>query len=112
MSMPYSALRWPAKYDLDHSFASCSHARRICNRNRGGRTMGERKNPATPERSTTRRQMIASITIAFGTLAVSKIWAESPRQTMKETPGSAANRTRTSLHEDIDMKAGAQRIYE
>ena len=74
--------------------------------------MGERKNPATPERSTTRRQMIASITIAFGTLAVSKIWAESPRQTMKETPGSAANRTRTSLHEDIDMKAGAQRIYE
>jgi activator of HSP90 ATPase len=74
--------------------------------------MGERKNPATPERSTTRRQMIASITIAFGSLAVSKIWAESPRQTMKETPGSAANRTRTSLHEDIDMKAGAQRIYE
>ncbi len=31
---------------------------------------------------------------------------------MKEIPATAGNKTRTSLHEDIDIKAGPQRIYE
>jgi activator of HSP90 ATPase len=31
---------------------------------------------------------------------------------MKESPGTAANKARTSLHEDIDLKATPQRIYE
>jgi activator of HSP90 ATPase len=31
---------------------------------------------------------------------------------MKETPGTDANRTRTSLHQEVDLPASPKRVYE
>jgi activator of HSP90 ATPase len=62
----------------------------------------------------TRRQMIAGVAVAFGALAAStNIWAQAPQQqTIKEAPSTAANQARTSLHQEIELKASPQRIYE
>jgi activator of HSP90 ATPase len=61
----------------------------------------------------TRRQVATRIAMLLcGLAAGSRAIAEAPQQTMKEIPATAANKTRTSLHEDIDMKPGPQRIYE
>jgi activator of HSP90 ATPase len=62
---------------------------------------------------TTRRQVVTRIGMAFCSLtSVSNAFGKAPMQTMQERPASAANRTRTSLHEDIDINFGPQRIYE
>jgi activator of HSP90 ATPase len=64
---------------------------------------------ATP----TRRQVISGIGIAFGSMAAgSKAWGKTQQATMKETPSTAANQTRTSLHQDVDLEASPQRVYD
>jgi activator of HSP90 ATPase len=66
-----------------------------------------------PNQMWNRRQMITSVAIAFGSLAAdSKVWGEAQQPTMKETPGTTANQTRTSLHYEENFKVGPQRIYE
>jgi activator of HSP90 ATPase len=58
----------------------------------------------------TRRQAIAMV---FCGLALGyRSLAENPLQTMQEVPANPANKTRTSLHEDIELKSTPQRIYE
>jgi activator of HSP90 ATPase len=75
--------------------------------------LSERNNPAALANTATRRQVIASAAIAFGGLAVgSHVWGQTQQQAMKETPSTAANQTRTSLHQEIKFKATPQRIYE
>lgn len=74
--------------------------------------MSERKHPTTLA-NTSRRQVIASVAMAFGGLVVSsKIGGQTQQEAMKETPRTSANQTRTSLHQEIDFKASPQRIYE
>jgi activator of HSP90 ATPase len=74
--------------------------------------ISERKNPATPASTSTRRQMIAGVAIAFGSLAAgSEVWSK-PLQDMKETPSTPAHQRLTSLHQEVDFKASPQRIYE
>jgi activator of HSP90 ATPase len=90
----------PAKYDLEHNLAACSHA-----------LTHEYEEDAMNQ--PTRRQMASGIALAFCSLATA--WttlAEAPQQTMQEKPATAANRARTSLHEEIELKAAPQRIYE
>lgn len=71
--------------------------------------MNVKRNPDTSVPSTTRRQMIGRIAIALGGVAAgSKVWAQ---QAVQEKPGSAANQTRTSLHQEVDITAAPQRIY-
>jgi activator of HSP90 ATPase len=62
----------------------------------------------------TRRQIIAGVAVAFGALAAStSLWAQAQQQqTIKEAPSTAANQARTSLHQEIELKASPQRIYE
>jgi len=73
--------------------------------------MSERRNPAV--HTPTRRQMIGWTAVALGSVAAgSEVWARARQQTAKETTGSAANRTRTSLHQEITFKGSPQRIYE
>jgi activator of HSP90 ATPase len=61
----------------------------------------------------TRRQMASGIVLAFCNLATASAGlAEAPQQAMQEQPTTAANRARTSLHEEIELKSGPQRIYE
>lgn len=75
--------------------------------------MSERTSLSMQPRATTRRQMIAGAAVAFGSLAAGHhLWGETQQQAMKETPGTAANAKRTSLHLEFDYKASPQRIYE
>ena len=63
--------------------------------------------------TTTRRQVIAGIVVALGGLvARPEVWGAAGQQATKEMPVTAANKTRTSLHQEIDLKASPQRIYE
>ena len=58
----------------------------------------------------TRRQVIAGIAIACCSPIVdSSLWGEAQATTVKQSPD---NKTRTALHQEIDLKASPQRIYE
>jgi activator of HSP90 ATPase len=72
--------------------------------------MNEGTNPHGLAHRPTRRQAIAMV--SCGLAAGYQALAENPQQTMEEKPASAANKTRTSLHEDIELKSSPQRIYE
>jgi len=75
--------------------------------------MSDREKRTEPANTSTRRQMIVGLGIAFGGLAAgSELWAITPTQAMKAAPGAAANQTRTSLHQEVAFKATPQRIYE
>jgi len=76
--------------------------------------MKERTDPATSTQTPTRRRIIVEIVIACcSRIAGSSLWGETQQKTlMNEKPGNADNRTRTALHQEIDLKATPQRIYE
>jgi activator of HSP90 ATPase len=76
--------------------------------------MSEKRNLAAAGQTATRRQLIAGMAVAFGTLAAGhEAWGKIPQQPeMKEKPGTPANQSRTFLHQEINFKAGPQRIYE
>jgi activator of HSP90 ATPase len=65
--------------------------------------------------ASTRRQMIAGVAAAAlsGLAASRDVWARGlQQQNPKEAPSTAANQARTSLHQEIELKAPPQRIYE
>jgi len=63
--------------------------------------------------ASTRRQMIAGAAMAIGSLAAgTRVFRQAQQQSMKETPGTAANEKRTSIHVEADYKVGPARIYE
>jgi activator of HSP90 ATPase len=69
-------------------------------------------NPAMPVDLQSRRKLVAGIVIGLGALtAHSKAWARQ-QPPAKETTGTAANSSATSLHYQADFKPGPQRIYE
>jgi activator of HSP90 ATPase len=75
--------------------------------------MNQRKNPFALANAPTRRRMIAGLGIAFGGLAAgSEVWGKAQQQATKEAGSSAANQTRTSLHQEVAFTASPQRIYE
>jgi activator of HSP90 ATPase len=77
--------------------------------------MNERSIPPKSHAASTRRQMIAGIgAVALGGLAASRdVWARvQQQQNPKEAPSTPANQARTSLHQEIELKASPQRIYE
>ena len=75
--------------------------------------MIEKQQPFTLAKTPTRREMIAGAAIAFGGLAMgSGVCAKTQQPPMKQTPSNSANQTRTSLHQEVDLKAPAQRIYD
>jgi hypothetical protein len=74
--------------------------------------MSDRKNPPAVADAVTRRHVIASIAITFGSLVVGSRALGGTQPATKETPSTATNQTRTSLHYEVDFKASPQRIYE
>jgi len=71
------------------------------------------KNTCAVGRATSRRQLIANAAIVLGSMATaSQVWSKPQHPAMKETPSTAANQTRTSLHQEIELKAAPQRVYE
>lgn len=75
--------------------------------------MSERQNLVSLAISSTRRQVITGLGITLGSLAAgSSILAHAQQKpAMKEIPSTDANRLRTSLHQEIDLKASPERIY-
>ena len=59
-----------------------------------------------------RRQAIAGIMIAFGSMAVaSRSMGDAP-EAMVEAPATKENQARTSIHQEVAFEASPQRIYE
>ena len=71
----------------------------------------DRMNTQSWASAPTRRQMIASGAVALAGLAVGSARAQA-QQAMPETKTADADKTRTSLHQEIDFKATPHRIYE
>jgi activator of HSP90 ATPase len=59
----------------------------------------------------TRRGAIASIAAAFGALAAGR-HTQGQQPEVKPAPSTGANEKRTSLHQEIDLNATPQRIYD
>lgn len=59
----------------------------------------------------TRRQMIAAGAATLAGLAAGSAGAQT-QQTMKEEPSTTADKTKTSLRQEVDLKASPHRIYE
>src|SRR5690242_15971132 len=61
----------------------------------------------------TRRELIASVFLAgCGSSLSVAAWGQSKENKMSSVPSSDANKSRTSLHQEIDFKAPAERIYQ
>jgi activator of HSP90 ATPase len=74
--------------------------------------MTEKNRPTLLCEAPARRHALSRIAVALGSLAAaSKLWGAT-QQPMKEAPATPANQTRTSLHQEVDFKAGPQRIYD
>jgi activator of HSP90 ATPase len=74
--------------------------------------MSIQKNRCASANAVSRRQAIAGIVVAFGSLAFgSRAIGDTP-ETMVETPTTKENQTRTSIHQDVAFKASPQQIYE
>ncbi len=74
--------------------------------------MSEGKNVMAIAKAPTRRRMISSVAMMFGALSASSTAWGMAQQNAKEAPSAGADKTRTSLHQEIDFKIGPQRIYE
>jgi len=70
---------------------------------------GERKGKLGEE--STRRRVIARGAVALAGLAMGSAIAGA-QQTMTETPSTGADKTRTSLHQEVDLKGSPHRIYQ
>jgi activator of HSP90 ATPase len=61
----------------------------------------------------TRRQAIVGAALALGGMpAQSNVCGETQQPAAKDTPDAAANKTRTSLHQETNFSASPQRLYE
>jgi activator of HSP90 ATPase len=103
-------LSGPAKYDLEHNLAACFYA---LTPKYQEDAMNGRTNPAALPHMPTRRQAGACIAMVFCSLSSDlSAFAHAAPQTMEEKSANPANRMRTSLHDEIDLKSDPQHIYE
>jgi activator of HSP90 ATPase len=70
------------------------------------------KNPTTGVTSTTRRRLIGGLAIACGSLVASPNIQGQNEPSMKEAESTGAEGLLTYLHQEIQMKAAPQRIYD
>jgi activator of HSP90 ATPase len=73
--------------------------------------MPEKKTSAPTFFTITRRQIIATATIALGALATPSSILAKPQQPTNEVPTIPPNQ-RTFLHQEVDFKATPQRVYD
>lgn len=60
----------------------------------------------------TRRELMTGILLAGGSIWSIASWGQSKESKMASAASSEANKSRTSLHQEIDYKSSPQRIYE
>ena len=70
------------------------------------------KNAEGVGRAPTRRLIIVGAGIAFGHMLTSAAFGGTCQQKMNEVQESAADKTRTSLHQEIDFNVGPAKVYE
>jgi activator of HSP90 ATPase len=74
--------------------------------------MNSSSRPAASTRFT-RRQLVSGVLVGCATqVLTSAALGQSQDKTMSTLPASDANKSRTSLHQEIDYKGSPQRIYE
>ena len=74
--------------------------------------MSARKDLTALAVAPTRRQLIAGVGMAFASLAVRTDGWEKTQQAATESQSTGADKLRTYLHQEIDLKASAERIYD
>jgi activator of HSP90 ATPase len=72
--------------------------------------MNENKKQVTPASKQTRRQAVAGIAIGF--VACARGFAQTQQPSMNQVPSTTPNSKRTSLRQEVDLKATPQRIYQ
>ncbi len=75
-------------------------------------TMTASNNDGTLAGSPTRRRAMAGMAVALGSLAAVPVLLGKPQQTMSEAPSTGAEALPTYLHQEIEIKATAQRVYD
>lgn len=74
--------------------------------------MSEKVNPVTVPFVSTRRQMIGGVGVAIGFFAASPhVWGKTPQSQTKSQSGET-DKSRTFLHQEIEIQASSQRIYD
>jgi activator of HSP90 ATPase len=73
--------------------------------------MNKLENSTSQGKVRTRRQMIAGFAVAFGSATAGLALRGQTQPSMTETPSTGAEGKLTYLHQEIDIKASAQRIY-
>jgi activator of HSP90 ATPase len=74
--------------------------------------MTDKTNAVTSARIPTRRQMLAGCALLYcGQIVEPTLRAERQHEAMAETTTELSNKMRTSLHQEVDLKANPQRIY-
>jgi len=65
-------------------------------------------------RATTRRQLVTRMAFLLGSLGVAELTGQTRNMAKRDetVPINPANQKRTSLHEEIEIKAASQRIYD
>jgi activator of HSP90 ATPase len=74
--------------------------------------MNGSKHATTGAVAPTRRQVMAGVAMAFGSLAATPVLLGQPQQSMTETPSTGVEGLLTYLHQEIEIKATPQRIYD
>ncbi|MGB9069917.1 MAG: SRPBCC family protein [Candidatus Acidiferrales bacterium] len=74
--------------------------------------MIRKMNPIEFAKSPTRRQCLAGAAVTLGTLITSSALSGKPQQAMTEKHSTGADATRTYLHQEVDLEASPQKIYE
>lgn len=73
--------------------------------------MNTKKGALAPADAVSRRQAIAGIALALGSLAAGSRAFGDAESAQKEPPASAQNQKLTSIHMEVDFEAGPRRIY-
>src|SRR3984957_12441253 len=81
--------------------------------NKFGGKMKDRTTHRALVHTPTRRQIMVGLAITCcSQIMNSALWGQNRENAMKKVPSTADNKTRTSLHQELDYKVSCQRIYE
>jgi activator of HSP90 ATPase len=101
-----------AQYYVEHILITWFYATSSENANYGESMMSKKMNPIEFAKSPTRRQYIAGAAVTLGALVSSSTLRGKSQQAMTGKQSAGADATRTSLHQEVDLKASPQKIYE
>jgi activator of HSP90 ATPase len=74
--------------------------------------INRKMNPIEFAKSPTRRQCLVGAAVTLGALVTSSTLPGKPQQAMTEKPSTGVDATRTYLHQEVDLEARPQKIYE